>query len=823
MVSSTQDRPASLDETVPGDTTLPSRSTREAFGRYSIVRVLGAGSGGTVYEAIDPDLDRRVAVKVIPTGPVDGRRAKRLIREAKALARLSHPNIVTVLDVGRDEEHVFITMELIDGLPLDRWLAETSPDIPQILRAFADAAQGLQAAHDEGLIHRDFKPANVMVDADGRVVVMDFGLVVPATEDSSDTATDPPAHEDHRDPERLTATFGLVGTPLYMAPEQYARGEMTPATDQFAWCLALYEALYHKRAFASESIADRSGALMRGELEAPPRHTGVPGSFWPVLRRGLATRSVDRWPSMTALVDQLQNTRARRLRRIGIGVAGLALVAAAAWPSADAPIQPPPDFAPSVASPLLDQIDQLRDQRDELTNDEKARVALVNRAEALARNATKEGDEAAELAALLLQIDLQTHHKDVEETEPLYLRIYDLGMKLEDHQAAARASLVLARHHRRAGSKAEGERWLRYAESAASASEDPVRWQRFRREEALYLLEADETDAAIEILEDGLDALELLGDDTRVVQAEFHHSLGSILLKTNDPAGALPHFKRTRALRAAALGPSHPSALEVMISVSISQIGSGDYDGGRATLVRACHTLQKASTSTSTLVACWSNLGTIEMQAGDDVAAEGYLKRALAAEGPRSGDKTARVAMIRAALALTQSNLGKVDEAIEGFTASIATLEQLHGMNTPRSLHPMRELAEAYLRAGDIESARSVLSRAIDLAATTESETDHRRLRIVLAEASDHDEAIVILENVLAHPEALAANWRARAEIELAHRLRRGPRARELAQSAWSTVACVRPGIAEYDRHRDRLRSWFRARGPSPAVECPDE
>jgi serine/threonine protein kinase len=366
------DRPSSLDATISGDGHAPTASERTTVGRYSLVRIIGAGGGGTVYEAVDPDLERRVAVKVIEVDELRGRKAERLVREAKALAQLSHPNIVTVLDVGHDSDAVFITMELVDGQSLDDWIArDVRPSWSEVLRVYRDAARGLQAAHDAGLVHRDFKPSNAMTDRSGRVLVMDFGLALPQhqleSKDRTDSESEASISAEHSDP-RLSRTGEFVGTPLFMAPEQYSGLEVTPATDQFAWCLALYEALYGQPAFDASGVVSRAAALLAGELREPTSTRGVPGRIWPVLRRGLAQAPSERWPSMRDASEALAD--ASRVRRRWLAAPlGLGLLAvAAAFPgTADSRLPSPEPLAqighhPMVAAPLRGRLVRLREQ-----------------------------------------------------------------------------------------------------------------------------------------------------------------------------------------------------------------------------------------------------------------------------------------------------------------------------------------------------------------------------------------------------------------------------------------------------------------------------
>jgi eukaryotic-like serine/threonine-protein kinase len=216
-----------------------------SVGRYTVLELLGRGAMGQVYAAYDPKLDRKIALKLLHADEsrADGWAEARLLREAQAIAKLSHPNVVTVHDAGTFDERVFIAMEFVDGDTVKEWLARAPRTWREILRVFADAARGLGAAHAAGLVHRDFKPANVMLGKDGGVRVMDFGLVRQLGLEADNPTARPPVAGAGQNEERtadLTRTGELLGTPRYMAPEQFMAGPVDARTDQFSFCVALY-------------------------------------------------------------------------------------------------------------------------------------------------------------------------------------------------------------------------------------------------------------------------------------------------------------------------------------------------------------------------------------------------------------------------------------------------------------------------------------------------------------------------------------------------------------------------------------------------------
>ena len=299
--------------------------------RYVVLRQLGRGGMGIVYLAHDPELDRRVALKLLAPA-ADGPGAQgRLLREAQALARLAHPNVVAVHDVGTHAGGVWIAMEFVAGQTLRGW-GGAPRRWSEVLGVLIAVARGVAAAHAAGLVHRDLKPDNVMIDGEGRVRVMDFGLArhggaVDRAVDTTLESMDSLARPVVTGTRRPTHTGALPGTPMYMAPEQWEGQVAEVAADQFSWCVMAWELLYGERPFHGATMVLHAEAVLAGRLSPPPRGRKVPGWLRRVVERGLAVRAVDRWPSMTALLAALELGRTRARLRVGAGVlAGLALV-----------------------------------------------------------------------------------------------------------------------------------------------------------------------------------------------------------------------------------------------------------------------------------------------------------------------------------------------------------------------------------------------------------------------------------------------------------------------------------------------------------------
>ena len=328
--------------------------------RYRVDGKLGAGAMGIVYAAWDERLERRVALKAIAAGTRSRARrlAERLLRESRAMARLRHPNVVAVHDVIHDEGRLFLAMELVDGQTLRQWLSGGARTLPEVLGVLQQAGQGLAAAHSVGLVHRDFKPDNVLVDRDGRVLVSDFGLARSALEDREvDSVSDEPTLTPRRGTgakdSALTETGAVVGTPAYMAPEQWRGDRVDLRCDVFAFCVVAFEALVGKRPFAGDTIEELAAAKL-AKRHAVPWPSGVPKRIRRAVESGLEPDVRARPATMNALLARLQRPPSRALPvALGLGVMGIGGFALA---SGDDEVA---ETTPSCAvDPMLESFDE---------------------------------------------------------------------------------------------------------------------------------------------------------------------------------------------------------------------------------------------------------------------------------------------------------------------------------------------------------------------------------------------------------------------------------------------------------------------------------
>jgi len=305
--------------------------------RYIVLRTLGRGGMGVVYLAFDSELERKVALKLLgthsdsaPTSTTPNVRA-RLLREAQAMAKLSHPNVLPVYDVGSYADAIFMAAEYVEGGTLGEWLTNQPRTWREIVHVFVAAGRGLAAAHAAGLVHGDFKPHNVMIGNDGQVRVMDFGLAREVSEDIDDVSS---VHLDIAgvDLQRTDASSRVdMGTPAYMAPEQHMAIDFDARADQFSFCAALYESLYGLRPFSSQR-SEMLDACHNRRVTPPTLRRKVPSWLHKLVLRGLSFRPEHRFASMDDVLQALSRRSGKPLTwAVVASVAMMVLLAGAAW------------------------------------------------------------------------------------------------------------------------------------------------------------------------------------------------------------------------------------------------------------------------------------------------------------------------------------------------------------------------------------------------------------------------------------------------------------------------------------------------------------
>ncbi len=409
-----------------------SPTTRERLGRFELVARRGEGGMGVVFEAHDPQLARRVAIKLLHSSA--GQVEQRLRREAQAMARLSHPNVVQVYESGTHRGRVYVVMELVEGVTLREWLAapRTQGEALEMLR---QVGRGLVAAHAAGLVHRDFKPENVLVGADGRPRVLDFGLARALDHEGEGlraTAHDDPGPALTRE---LTVTGAIMGTPAYMSPEQFFGEPADARSDQYSFSVVLYEAIFGARPYTAGGYAELSARVTNGDGLVFPREANAPAWLVEALRRGLSVEAARRFDTMAALLEAITpaTSDGAPRRRWMLGAAALTLaLAAGGWLATRSP-SAPGEPAPRAASAPIELEPQTEPRaeptRAEPTPDPEALAVMQAAIERIRARARQQGPAPlqlraraasdvegtrAELARLERRLELPATHADPE-------------------------------------------------------------------------------------------------------------------------------------------------------------------------------------------------------------------------------------------------------------------------------------------------------------------------------------------------------------------------------------------------------------------------
>ncbi|MEM7158193.1 MAG: tetratricopeptide repeat protein [Myxococcota bacterium] len=799
--------PSSLHETEQGSNPniriLDLDEPPGRIGRYTLRSRQGSGAAGVVYLAHDTRADRPVALKVLRRR-IDEVSERRIRRESQALARLSHPNVVQVFEVGVDGEHLFIAMEWVDGLTLNAWLDEAPRSVDEILEVFTQAGRGLAAVHARSVVHRDFKPSNVMVGREGRVQVVDFGLARAADFDdveapSSGGAPEGPASSTASGSQ--TKHSNLAGTPAYMAPELYSSKPADPLSDQYAFCVALYEALYDEHPFAGEDWDTLAVQVLAGEVRSPPINADrqVSTRLRSVLLRGLCTENRARWPSMEALLDALGDQReGRRSRWWWLGGAGLAATAVGVglWGGSSSGPQC------TDASHKLEGVwDAQRKQElhalvlgSEAPHASETWARLEPMADAYAdawATAHRQACEATVVEQRQSPAELDRRmtclESNLDAFSSLVTVLAEPDTDVLDHALDAAAELP-------AIARCSNPQWLQ-SELAPPVDPEVVALVRQQRER-LALVEArtrmGKMDEAIALAESTLSAADEVGYPPLVVESQV--ALGRALFEAGDYQRAEPALEDAY-FGAAALAYDRQSAIAVQSLGLMVGVRLKRHDDGLA-WVRQCQGLAERSKGALQRAACLSLHGAITLSQGHYDQARGYYGEALSLREEHLPPTDPRVAESLSNLSNAHLRQGDFAEARRAAELALTRLEEQYGAEHPLLLNPLNNVASVLMAQMEYSRAQAMFDRA---------------LRLVMAyRGPDHPLRATLLNNLgttlrrqQRHAEALEYLRRARAQMERTL----GPDHPNLA-SVSNNMGTV---LVEQGQHREALRHYENA------------
>lgn len=745
--------------------------------RYVIVAALGSGGMGRVYSAYDPELDRKVAIKTLhrrDLEPFDTEAV--LLHEAKALARLSHPNIVNVYDAGTQDDRLFIAMEFIEGETLRDWSAAKKRSWREVLDVFLAAGRGLAAAHAEGIIHRDFKPPNVMIGPADRVRVVDFGLArpveahqkfdhttellkLPADSTASSGKTPLPIPDSIDDPDDSDGKI-VFGTPAFMAPEQLEGLPVDERCDQFSFCVALYAALYGLRPFAGKSMQEIHASIKAGDIREPRKIQG-PHRLRRHLLKGLALYPGDRYASMAELLSVLEADRRlpRRRAMALVGASGALAFGALGYLGALGTTSP---------SPCTDAERHLDGVWDSSTRDElEAAFSATNRPYAADtwRSVSKMLDEYGERWVEMHREACEATRVQGEQSEELL----DLRMNCLERRRSALDALV------RLFSEADETVVLEAVRAVTSLPElapcsnrgmltssvaPPRDEQTAERVEALRgqldevetLYQAARYDEARKTLVTVMSEALSLGYDPLIAEARLLQ--GMLRAKTGDAErarGAL--MEAVWASTAAADERTEARAWTSLVNVS-GQLAR--YDEAREQARHAEAVLARLGDEPDIQQDLASHVATVHAARGDYGRALASYEKALSIAEEAFGSEDPRVGAVVNNLGTVHGTMGNHERALDYFERSHQLALELFGEHHPTTATALNNIAISHEHLGRYEVARGYYERALAVRVDALGEhhpdvgSSHHNLGSVLSQEGRREEALEQYQKSLA-------------------------------------------------------------------------
>ncbi|MFN0248782.1 MAG: protein kinase domain-containing protein [Kofleriaceae bacterium] len=770
------------------------------IGRYTFRRLVGSGGMGVVVAAHDPELDREVAIKLVPTGTLDDERP---VREAQAMAKLAHPNVVRVYEVIRLGARTAIVMELVDGEELASWQAREGRTWREIVDAYVQASRGLAAAHRAGIVHRDFKPSNALVDRDGIVRVTDFGIARRVSQEGA-------------------APLDVAGTPVYMAPEQHRHEAIDARADQWSLACALYEALYGRRPFASSEGPGLADAVARGAIDAEPAESAAPRRVRAAIRRALSSDPDDRFASVDAFAAALATTPRRIPLVAGAAIAIVAIVVAIVLTRRDSAVCKGLDepmsalwsdtsraqlrerlSAQAVGLPAATVDRALRGLdgyatswttlRTRSCRDSQQGVLSAELLDARMRcldhrlaevSGLLEGLAAGDPATLRATSDAVAQLGPVSECLEPAAVARDVSPAAQTEIDAAENDLARANA---AMSLGQYERALPLVERAIAVGETTHarsliaralvirgecedRLGRFEAALATYRLAAQNASQARdhEVVADALaraffvegdhlgrraDALnarpfvELAVESAGqpdAVRAEWLHFLAILLY--DDPTHvdeAARHERESLAIRQRTLPEGHVYVVDSMETLANVEASRGNYVESEQLLKRVLAArIASRGPSDSMVSSAYNNLGVLEVRRGNLATAIDYLQSAVDIANSNGQPNSAAVFN----LAISQLDLGRWQAALTTFTSALALSERF-GAESRDVAEAATFLGAVSIAIGDVERGRPILLRGVEAARRSQSP--------MLSTSLAHAARLALLDGDLATARAL--------------------------------------------------------------------
>ncbi|MEM6990343.1 MAG: tetratricopeptide repeat protein [Myxococcota bacterium] len=702
------------------------------FGRYTLSRVLGAGGMGVVYAARDRELKREVAVKFLHRTPLGSEASTRLLREARAMATVQHPNVVAVYDTGVHDGHMFVVMDLVRGGDLKAWLADGERPWRAVVQIWLDAARGLAAVHAAGLVHRDFKPANVLIHPDGHALVTDFGLVrvLAQVETLSESAGLSGGLAESR-----TKTGTVMGTPRYMSPEQLHGRAADARSDQFSFCVSLWEALFDVHPFGEGEWTDRHQQMKQGVVDPPSNHR-VPAAVVAALRRGLALEVEGRHRSMEALSDALRSACGSRRAGKAVTVAAvgatLAVGVALARPATSLAEEPCRAAAPQLATVWNDGqrdavhralLDSGAPYAESTWLRVDANLARFGRAWVVARNEACEATQRGTQAESALDLRMGCYDRRLSA-----LAAFVDAMKTADdavvrQAAAASADLpavdgCAAVEALRAGHEPLADDQARAAAAAASAKLDRAATVHSATNLELARVHAGEV----------IDEAERLGHVPLRVRAL---QVRAGLLETAgefEPAAA----DYERAFELAVARRLDTSAARAAASL-IGVYGGRLRDFGQASKwQRHAEALLAVAPDPRASLYLQGNAAVVSMHAGDLGGAQEFAEEALAVAVESLGETHPETAAAHVQLGGIVAQRGEMDAGWAHLNSALAALETSVGPNHPDLAGVLNNMASFARKSGKPDEAHAYGLRALAIAEPALG-TDARLVATILA------------------------------------------------------------------------------------------